>query len=107
MKKRIVLPLLLSLFISSFAFAQGSFRLKNGNLLSVGKTKSDIVALVGAPLYKDVLIEAVDIANGDKLVKTEEFTYKLKGSIGGMYIVLIRFENNIVTSISSKQVARL
>ena len=55
MKKRILFPLLLSLFISSFAFAQGSFRLKNGNLLSVGKTKSDIVAVVGAPLYKDVL----------------------------------------------------
>ena len=53
------------------------------------------------------LNEAVDIGNGDKLVKTEEFTYKLKGSIGGMYIVLIRFENNIVTSISSKQVDRL
>ena len=61
----------------------------------MGKTKSDIVAVVGAPLYKDVLNEAVDIGNGDKLVKTEEFTYKLKGSIGGMYIVLIRFENNI------------
>jgi hypothetical protein len=28
MKKRIVFPLLLSLFISSFAFAQGSFDLK-------------------------------------------------------------------------------
>lgn len=75
MKKRIVLPLFVSIFISSLAFAQGSFRLKNGNLLSVGKTKSDIVALVGAPLYKDVLNEAVDIGNGDKLVKTEEFTY--------------------------------
>lgn len=107
MKKRIVFTLILSLFISNFAFAHGSFRLKNGNLLSVGKTKSDIVAVAGAPLYKDVLNEVVDIGNGGKLVKTEEFTYKLKGSIGGMYIVLIRFENNIVTSISSKQVDRL
>ncbi|WP_338364660.1 hypothetical protein [uncultured Pseudoalteromonas sp.] len=107
MKKRIVFPLFISIFISSLAFAHGSFRLKNGNLLSVGKTKSDIVALVGAPLYKDVLNEAVDIGNGDKLVKTKEFTYKLKGSIGGMYIVFIRFENNIVTNISSKQVGRL
>ncbi|AYM86309.1 hypothetical protein [Pseudoalteromonas agarivorans] len=57
MKKRIVFPLLLSLFISSFAFAQGSFRLKNGNLLSVGKTKSDIIAVVGAPLIKMYLMK--------------------------------------------------
>ncbi|XQF93554.1 hypothetical protein ACOBV9_06970 [Pseudoalteromonas espejiana] len=107
MKKLSIFTFLLFIFVSSTVFAKGSFRLDNGNLLSVGKTKSDIIATVGAPIYEDVLNEAVDIGNGDKLIKKEEFTYKLKGSIGGMYIVLIRFENNIVTDIKSKQVGRL
>ncbi|XQF89971.1 hypothetical protein ACOBV8_15435 [Pseudoalteromonas espejiana] len=81
MKKLSIFTFLLFIFVSSTVFAKGSFRLDNGNLLSVGKTKSDIIATVGAPIYEDVLNEAVDIGNGDKLIKKKSLPISSKGQL--------------------------
>jgi len=84
-----------------------NFRLKNGQLLTVGSSKSEIISLAGSPLYQDLEKIAVDNGRGDEPIKREVLTYKLKGSIGGLYLVVITVENNKVVSISSKQENRI
>ena len=84
-----------------------SFRLKNGKLISVGSSKSEIISLVGSPLSKDVEQIAIDNGTVDNPIKREILTYQLKGSIGGLYLVVITVENNKVVSISSKQENRI
>lgn len=87
--------------------ANASFRLKNGKLLTIGSSKSEIILLAGSPLYQDLEKIAVDNGQGNNPIKREVLTYKLKGSIGGLYLVVITVENNKVVSISSKQENRI
>lgn len=101
------------ILIASFAllsfssYADGSFRLKSGKLLSTGSSKSDVIVLVGAPIYEETVTKAVDVGFKKKPVKVEILTYKLEGSIGGMYAVTVTIHNREVVSVESKQVGRL
>jgi len=99
--------LLLSLFFTFNANAKSSFRLDNGKLLSVGQSKSEIIALAGVPIYQDVESEAIDNGQQTKPVKRELWIYKLEGSIGGLYYVEVSIENNEVVLITSKQENRI
>jgi len=104
---RIFSYIIILLIIIFSCDVNASFRLKNGKLLSVGSSKSEIISLVGSPLYKDVEQIAIDNGTGNNPIKREIFTYQLKGSIGGLYLVVITVENNKVVSISSKQENRI
>jgi len=105
--KKVKFSILLVLLFSLGVQAKSSFRLENGNLLSVGKSKSEIIMLVGTPIYQDVEKIAIDNGVGGGSVKREVLTYKLKGSIGGVYLVIVTVENNKVVSIESKQEKRI
>jgi len=107
MKKFSLSILLLALFFTLAANAKNSFRLENGKILSVGKSKSEVMALAGSPINRDVERVAVDNGQGNHSVKREVLMYKLKGSIGGLYLVVVTVENNKVVSITSKQEDRI
>ena len=86
--------LLLSLMSCALvAQAAGSFRLMSGKLISSGQSKSETIG--------------VDEGGGGHPIKREVLTYKLDGSIGGEYLVIITVENNTVVSITSKQTSRM
>ena len=101
------------ILIASFAllsfssYADGSFRLKSGKLLSTGSSKSEVIVLVGDPIYEEVVTKAVDTGFKKNPVKVEILTYKLESSIGGMYAVTVTIHNSEVVSIESKQAGRL
>ena len=99
--------ILLTLLLTFNANAKSSFRLDNGKLLSVGQSKSELIALAGVPIYQDV--ESVAIDNGQRAnpIKREVWMYKLEGSIGGLYYVEVSIENNKVVLITSKQEDRI
>ena len=99
--------LLLTLLLSFAANAKSSFRLESGKNLRLGQSKFEVIALAGVPLYQDVERLAVDIGQGANPVKREILMYKVKGSIGGLYLVALTIENNKVVSISSKQEDRI
>lgn len=99
--------LIFTLFLSMTVNAKSSFRLENGKLLSIGQSKSEIFALAGAPIFKDVEQVAIDNGQDGSPVKREVLTYKLRGSIGGLYLVIVVVENNKVVSITSKQENRI
>ena len=99
--------ILFTLLFTLNANAKSSFRLENGKLLSVGNSKSEIISLVGLPVYQDVEKVAIDNGQEGNPVKREVLMYKLKGSIGGIYLVVITIENNKVVSIASKQEDRI
>jgi hypothetical protein len=107
MKKLSFSILILSLFLSMVVNAKSSFRLENGKLLSIGQSKSEIFALAGAPVFKDVEKVAIDKGQKRNPIKREVLTYKLRGSIGGLYLVVLTIENNKVVSIMSKQENRI
>lgn len=99
--------ILFTLLFTLNANAKSSFRLENGKLLSVGNSKSEIISLVGVPVYQDVEKVAIDNGQEGNPVKREVLMYKLKGSIGGIYLVVITIENSKVVSIASKQEDRI
>lgn len=86
--------------------ASESFRLENGKLLLVGQSKSELISLAGVPLYEDVQTVAIDTGEGNSPTKKETLTYRLAGSIGGFYLVEVKLENSVVTSIIKKQEKR-
>jgi hypothetical protein len=105
MKMMMFLSLLLC---SAVAGAADSFRLSNGSLIASGKSKAEVIALAGDPLYQDVETIAVDRGDGaSRPVKREILTYRLAGSIGGMYLVVVTVENSTVVSVTAKQEGRL
>ena len=99
--------ILFTLLFTLNANAKSSFRLENGKLLSVGNSKSEIISLVGVPVYQDVEKVAIDTGQEGNPVKREVLMYKLKGSIGGIYLVVVTIENSRVVSIASKQEDRI
>lgn len=99
--------LLLLLVVTFSAQASGNFRQPNGTVIAEGNRKSEVIALAGAPLYQDTETLAVDSGAGGNPVKREILTYRLEGSIGGMYLVVITIENNKVIAVESKQESRL
>jgi len=100
--------LIASFAVLSFSsYADGSFRLKSGKLLSTGSSKSEVIILVGSPIYEEEVTKAVDIGIKNIPVKVDILTYKLEGSIGGMYAVTVTIHNSKVVSVESKQVGRL
>lgn len=102
--------LLILLSLLSFglaANASGSFRLNSGKMISTGQSKAEVIALAGTPLYQDSETIAIDQGGTSTPIKREILTYKLRGSIGGDYLVVITLENNSAVSITSKQFSRL
>ena len=105
---KLKLIILISIFsITTAAYADSSFRLKTGKLISIGQSKSKVIALAGAPLYQEVETIGVDNGNGFLPTKREILTYELAGSIGGDYLVVVSVENNAVVSVTSTQESRL
>lgn len=98
---------LIIFIFSAHAHADGSFRLANGNLISEGQSKSELIAIAGPPIYQDVETIAVDQGVGGKPIKREILTYQLAGSIGGKYLVVITVDNNLVVAIEATQESRL
>lgn len=84
-----------------------SFRLDTGKLLKEGQTKPEVIALAGAPLSQEIETIAVDDGRGGDPVKRETLTYRLNGTIGGMYLVVVVVENGNVVSIWSRQEERI
>lgn len=99
--------ILLTLLLTFNANAKSSFRLDNGKLLSVGQSKSELIALAGVPIYQDVESVAIDNGQQSNPIKREVWMYKLEGSIGGLYYVEVSIENNKVVLITSKQEDRI
>lgn len=100
-----VFVVLLSVVLSSYA--SGSFRLPDGKLIREGKSKSEVIAMAGPPMYQEAEIIAVDEGLEGNPVKREILTYRMAGDIGGMYLVVVTVENNEVVSVKSKQESRL
>lgn len=107
MKKIRFLGCLLLLAVVFSAHASGNFRLTSGKLISAGKSKSEVIAIAGSPEYQDVETIAVDKGLGGHPIKREILVYRLEGSIGGMYSVVVTVENNIVVRVQSTQESRL
>ena len=93
--------------LSFSSYADSSFRLKSGKLLSTGSSKSEVIVLVGAPIYEEEVTKSVDVGFKNKPVKVDILTYKLEGSIGNMYAVTLTIRNSKVISVESKQIGRL
>ncbi|MBL4834926.1 MAG: DUF2845 domain-containing protein [Pseudomonas sp.] len=107
MKKILSAGLIVSLSVAFGAQAAGSFRLDSGRLISSGQSKSEVLVLAGEPLYQEVETIAVDQGGEGEPIKREVMTYKLNGSIGGEYVVVVTVENNEVVSVTSKQTDRM
>lgn len=107
MKKYMLAVFVLGVSLALGAQASGSFRLESGRLISSGQSKSEVLMLAGEPLYQEVETIGVDQGNGSDPIKREVLTYKLNGSIGGEYLVVVTVENNEVVSITSKQASRM
>ncbi|MFD1215734.1 DUF2845 domain-containing protein [Microbulbifer celer] len=107
MKKLNLLVLLTAILYALSVNAAGSFRLASGKLISTGKSKSEVIAIAGAPMYQEVETIAVDEGVGNDPVKREVLTYKLRGDIGGMFLVVVTVENNTVVSVAATQESRL
>lgn len=93
--------------LSLQSHADGSFRLKSGKLISSGKSKAEVYELAGPPLFKSRDNKALNSRYKDKQTRVEVLTYKLRGSIGGMYMVSVSFHKGRVVAVESKQVGRL
>lgn len=89
------------------AHAAGGFRLANGKLIEVGQTRSAVLALAGKPLDRHVERTGIHAGRGRGSVKEEVLTFRLTGSIGGKYLVVVTVENNRVVAVRSKQMDRL
>lgn len=83
--------------------AGSSFRMSDGKLISVGLSKSELIAVAGDPLYTDVETIAIDDGRHGKPIKREVLTFSLDASIGGPSLVVVTVENSVVVSIDSKQ----
>ncbi|WP_158677934.1 DUF2845 domain-containing protein [Pseudoalteromonas sp. T1lg76] len=94
---------LLLIFCSAMALAGQSFRLADGDLVYTGMNKIEILDKLGEPLMKDVQSIGVDKGDGFAGKKTEIWSYRLRGDIGGEYLVSVTFKGDKVTSINSKQ----
>lgn len=84
------------------AEASGSFRLKDGRLLSAGMDKAEVTTLIGRP--KDRSIERPTESRSDrKGYVLEVWSYVLEADMGGKHYVTIRFDGSRVQSVESKQ----
>lgn len=95
------------------------FRLNDGSLLRCGMARIELLSQVGEPMSKSRETLGVDISNSANIgsLKTtnnkqqaetiETWAYRLKGDIGGEYMVSLRLVNGKVTSINRKQLGRL
>lgn len=50
---------------------------------------------------------AVDVGNAQTSVKREILTYRLAGSIGGKYLLVVTVENSVVVSVTARQEGRI
>lgn len=94
------------LLFAAQASASG-FRLSDGKLLSCGMTRIEVLSLAGEPVAKDVETLGVDIGEPVKGTTVETWSYRLKGDIGGEYLVSLTIKGGKVTAINSKQQGRL
>ncbi|MDR6982628.1 hypothetical protein J2X32_001246 [Rheinheimera pacifica] len=83
------------------------FRLSDGKLLSCGMTRIEVLSLAGEPVARDVETLGVDIGEPVKGTTVETWSYRLKGDIGGEYLVSLTLRGGKVTAIDSKQQGRL
>ncbi len=99
------ITLLLSLLLCPLITNAGSsFRLSNGDLVLKDMSKIEILDKLGAPILKDVQSLGIDTGGNVKVgKKVETWSYKLKGSIGGEYLVSITFQGDKVIDIASEQ----
>ncbi|SEH95242.1 Protein of unknown function [Rheinheimera pacifica] len=97
---------IVALLFTAQASACG-FRLSDGKLLSCGMTRIEVLSLAGEPLAKDVETLGVDIGEPVKGTTVETWSYRLKGDIGGEYLVSLTLRGGKVTAIDSKQQGRL
>ncbi len=101
LKNILLLCCLLCPFISN---AGNSFRLTDGDLVLKDMTKIEVLDKLGTPLLKDVQSLGIDTGGNIKPgQKIETWSYKLKGSIGGEYLVSITFKGDKVVDITSEQ----
>ncbi|WP_295507950.1 DUF2845 domain-containing protein [uncultured Pseudoalteromonas sp.] len=98
------LLLLCFLFCPLIVFAGSSFRLSDGDLVLKDMSKIEVLDKLGTPLLKDVQSLGIDTGGNIKPgQKVETWSYNLKGSIGGEYLVSITFEGDRVVDITSVQ----
>ncbi|GGF01321.1 hypothetical protein [Pseudoalteromonas gelatinilytica] len=99
------ITLLLSLLLCPLiTYAGSSFRLSNGDLVLKDMSKIEILDKLGTPILKDVQSLGIDTGGNVKVgKKVETWSYKLKGSIGGEYLVSITFQGDKVIDIASEQ----
>lgn len=94
------------LIFSTQAGACG-FRLDNGKLLRCGMQRIDLLSLAGAPISKDVDTLGVDTGEPVKGETTETWSYRLRGDIGGEYLVSVTLKAGKVIAIDTKQSDRI
>ena len=83
------------------------FRLSDGKLLRCGMTRIDVLSLAGEPVAKDVETLGVDIGEPVKGTTVETWSYRLKGDIGGEYLVSLTLKGGKVSAIDSRQLNRI
>ncbi|MGH9773175.1 MAG: hypothetical protein ACRD4Q_16010 [Candidatus Acidiferrales bacterium] len=93
--------------VSGAAWAGGSFRLENGQLLRTGMSRIEVLSMVGAPLSKDVDTHGVSTDNTSGGKTVESWSYILNDTFGQKFLVTIVLEGGTVTEISSKQQGRM
>ena len=107
MKLIIGLAIGLALLIFSSNAAACGFRLDSGKLLRCGINRIELLSLAGEPLSKDIETLGVDTGEPVKGETLETWSYRLKGDMGGQFLVSVSLQAGKVTAITSKQQNRL
>lgn len=107
MKLTIAVIISVTLLIFSSQAAACAFRLDNGKLLRCGMNRIELLSLAGEPLSKDIETLGVDTGEPVKGEILETWSYRLKGDMGGQFLVSVSLQAGKVTAITSKQQNRL
>ena len=90
------------LTLASVAEASGSFRLKNGKVISAGMDKAEVTEMAGKPKSRSVE-RPTESPSNRKGYALEVWSYVLEGDVGGKHYVTVRFDGSKVQSVESKQ----
>lgn len=83
------------------------FRLDNSRLLSCGMSRIDLIDAAGEPVSKDIETLGVDTGEPVKGETIETWSYRLRGDIGGEYLVSLTLKAGKVVAIKRKQLGRI
>lgn len=102
MKKLLQLSILMTAFLANVAWASSSFRLDNGKIIRTGMSQLELSNVAGRPMTVET-IQKLD-AQGHQVDSDEQkHIYRLKGSIGGEYLVAATIRDGKIVALEVVQ----